>query len=155
MLFPIAALVRMPTETSSRRGVSRRIVSQTDPPRVDTTLSFSPAPKLHGERHRDSALFDLRNVVALQVAQADAITKRAPATSGFVDVKSLLGIDHASNLRAVVPAPRPLVPLAPPRPPPQMLVVEVDRSARVVHAMWAFCLVLVAVVAVMAVNVLG
>jgi hypothetical protein len=149
-----AIFVRMRTETSPMEGVSRRIVSSMDPMRTDTTLSLSPEPKLHGQRRCESALFDLRNVVELQVAQADAMTKRAPASTGFVDVKSLLGIDHASNMRAIVPPARGLVTLVPPPPSPVVTAVQ-DRDAKTRRALYALCLGMLAVLVAMAIKVLG
>lgn len=125
-----------------------------DPMRTDTTLSLSPEPKLHGQRRCESALFDLRNLVDLQVAQSDAVTKRAPASTGFVDVKSLLGIDHASNARPIVPPSSGLVTIPPPR--PEAIAVPVpDRDAGTRRLMWGLCLGMFAVLVAMAIKVVG
>lgn len=125
-----------------------------DPMRTDTTLSLSPEPKLHGQRRCESALFDLGNLVDLQVAQADAVTKRAPASTGFVDVKSLLGIDHTSPARPIVPPSRGLVTVPPPRTETVAAPVP-DRDAGTRRLMWALCLGMFAVLVAMAIKVVG
>jgi hypothetical protein len=144
--------VRMPTETSPMVGVSRAPVSPMDPMRTDTTLSLSPEPKLHGQRRCESALFDLRNLVTLQTTQGDAMTKRAPASTGVVDVKALLGIDHATQVRAIVPPSRGLLTQIPP---PAQAIAAPDRAARTRRVLWALCLGMSAVLIAMAIKVLG
>lgn len=128
-------------------------MSNTESTRGDSALWLSPEPKLHGQRRFESALFDLRNVAELHTTQAaNAGTKRAPLSTGFVDVKTLVGLDGSGPARAIIPPSRGLVTVAPP---PQQAIAVPDRDAAVRRVLWGICVAMAAALAAMAVKVLG
>jgi len=126
-------------------------VSNTESTRGDTSLWLSPEPKLHGQRRFESALFDLRSVAELHSAQAaDTGTKCAPASTGFVDVKALVGLADVSSARAIVPPSRGLVTVVPPQ-----AIAAPDRDAAVRRVLWGICLAMLAAIVAMAVKILA
>lgn len=119
----------------------------------ESGLFFSPEKRLHGERRCESALFDLQTLGLVQQQNSAAANKRAPTSTGFVDVKQLGGSDAARPL--VAPAWRGLVSVAPPAPPPPQTIAMPDRDANVRRVLWAMCFALSVVVAVLATKILA
>lgn len=120
----------------------------------ESGLYFSPEKQLHGQRRCESALFDLRTLGLMQQQNAAASSKRAPTSTGFVDVKQMSGFEPATPRPLIAPAWRGLVSVAPPAPPAQTIAVP-DRDATVRRVLWAMCFALSVVVAVLATKILA
>jgi hypothetical protein len=137
------------------RVVFADVVTTTDQKRGDSGLWLSPAPTLHGQRRRESALFDLHELGMLH-ANPGAGTKRAEASTGFIDVKSIVGLaEHEAPRAIVVPPSRGLVPVMPPQAQAQAQPFAEARDAGQRRVLWAICLGMLAMLAAMAVRILG
>ena len=104
---------------------------------------------------RESALFDLHDLGILK-ANPGAGPKRAEASTGFIDVKSIVGLaEHEAPRAIVVPPSRGLVPLVQVQVQAQAQPMPDTRDAAQRRVLWAICLGMLAVLAAMAVRILG
>jgi hypothetical protein len=134
--------------------VSDGFVNDTHQLRGDSGLWFSPQPfhpALHGQRHLESTLFDVRQIdVARRLAR---FQKPEPKNvgSGLIDIPTLVGVtkDPGGEICAVKVPPPPglVVPLE-----PVAIPVADDRATRRILA--TICLVLFVAMAMLAVEAL-